>query len=132
MRILESSACEHCGEVDTLMHFFIECNYVANFWNNLQHWLSTIYNDRAPLILAPQTIIFGYEGNTDYTKVVNYIILLSKYFLFVKRMKNDFNMEMRAFLAFLKYKLGIERNIALRNKSSNFNKFARIYELFLE
>ena len=132
MRILESSSCEHCGEVDTLMHFFIECNYVANFWNNLQHWLSTIYNDRAPLILAPQTIIFGYEGNTDYTKVVNYIILLSKYFLFVKRMKNDFNMEMRAFLAFLKYKLGIERNIALRNKSSNFNKFARIYELFLE
>ena len=128
MRILDSPNCQHCGMTDTLIHFFSECNYVALFWQNLQNWLSTIYNERGPLVFSPKTIIFGFEGNSDYSKVINYITLLSKYFIYVKRLKNDFTLDMRAFLSFLRYKLTIEKNIALRNKTSHFDKFTRIHQ----
>ena len=127
MRVIDSPNCEHCGEIDSLIHFFIECNYVAVFWNNLQNWASTIYNEQAPLIFSPGIVIFGFEGNSDYAKAINYIILLAKYFIYVKRLQNDFTMDMRAFLSFLRYKLRIEKNIAMRNKSSQFEKFMRIY-----
>ena len=72
-------------------------------------------------------LIFGYEGNSDYAKVVNYVLLLSKYLIYVKRLKNEFTIDMREFLSFLRYKLMIEKNIAMRNKSSYFDKFMRIY-----
>ena len=127
MRLIDSPNCQHCGETDTLIHFFTECNYIANFWNDLQNWVSTIYNERGPLILSTKTILFGHEGTSDYVKVVNYIILLSKYFIYVKRLQNDFNLDLQAFLSFLRYKLSIEKNIATKNKSSYFVKFVRIH-----
>ena len=127
MKLIDSPNCQHCGEIDTLIHFFTECNYIANFWNDLQNWVSTIYNERGPLILSTKTILFGHEGTSDYVKVVNYIILLSKYFIYVKRLQNDFNLDLQAFLSFLRYKLSIEKNIATKNKSSYFVKFVRIH-----
>ena len=109
------------------MHFFTECNYVAVFWNDLQNWFSALYNERAPIVFSSEMLIFGYEGNSDYAKALNYVLLLSKYLIHAKRMKNDFTLDMRTFLFFLKYKLRIEKNIAMRNKSSYFEKFQRIF-----
>ena len=127
MRILDTPNCDHCGETDSLMHFFTECNYVAVFWNDLQNWFSALYNERAPIVFSPEMLIFGYEGNSNYAKALNYVLLLSKYLIHAKRMKNDFTLDMRTFLFFLKYKLRIEKNIAMRNKSSYFEKFQRIF-----
>ena len=128
MKIVESPLCEHCGTVDTLIHFFTECNYVALFWTQIANWISPIHPEISEINFTHENILFGFEGHSNHIQVLNYIILLAKHFIYINRLKNNHDLNMITFLSILKYKLRIEKNISLRNKNTLFDKFSRVFD----
>ena len=36
--IEDSNRCTYCQEIDTLSHYFVECESVRSFWNSLKAW----------------------------------------------------------------------------------------------
>ena len=128
MTLVDSPNCEHCGALDTLTHFFVDCHYVSQFWIKLQDWINAVYNEIHPFLFTNESIIFGIEQVTDFSKVINYITLIAKYFINTIRLKSSHILDMRVFFSILKYKLRIEKNISMRNQNSHFDKFSRIFE----
>ena len=88
MTLVDDPNCEHCGALDTLSHFFVDCPYVSQFWINLQEWVNSVYTEIDPLSFTTENIIFGLDGVTDYTQVINYISLIAKYFINTNRLKS--------------------------------------------
>ena len=128
MTIIDSPNCEHCGTLDTIIHFFVECDYVVQFWSHLQNWINTVYSERIAFHYTEQNILFGINDATEFSKVVNYISLIAKYFIYTNRLKSNHVLDMRTFFSILKYKLRIEKNISTKNKSTHFDKFIRTFE----
>ena len=128
MTLIDCPNCEHCRALDTIFHFFVDCDYVAQFWNNLQNWINAVYSEGSAFHFTNENIIFGINSVTEFSKVVNYISLIAKYFIYTNRLKSQHVLDMRTFFSILKYKLKIERNISMKNKDTYFNKFTRIFE----
>ena len=128
MTLVDDPNCEHCGALDTLSHFFVDCPYVSQFWINLQEWVNSVYTEIDPLSFTTENIIFGLDGVTDYTQVINYISLIAKYFINTNRLKSIHTLEMRTFFSMLKYKLRIEKHISMKNQNSNFDKYSKVFE----
>lgn len=128
MTLVDDPNCEHCGALDTLSHFFVDCPYVSQFWINLQEWVNSVYTEIDPLSFTTENIIFGMDGVTDYTQVINYISLIAKYFINTNRLKSTHTLEMRTFFSMLKYKLRIEKHISMKNQNSNFDKYSKVFE----
>ena len=128
MTIIDSPNCEHCGTLDTIIHFFVECDYVVQFWSHLQNWINTVYSERNAFHYTQQNVLFGINEATEFSKVVNYISLIAKYFIYTNRLKSNHVLDMRTFFSILKYKLRIEKNISTKNKSTHFDKFIRTFE----
>ena len=127
MTIVDNPNCEHCGASDTIIHFFVDCDYVAQFWNTLQDWINAVYRDNN-LLFSAENIIFGIDGETEISKVINYISLIAKYFIYTNRLKSNHALDPMTFFSILKFKLRIEKNISMRNKNTHFDKFSRVFE----
>ena len=128
MTLIDSPNCEHCGAIDTLTHFFVECGYVYQFWVDLHNWINTVYSEWLPFSFTLENILFGIEEVTEFSLVINYISLIAKYFINTNRLKSIYTLDIRAFLSMLKYKLRIEKNISMKNQNSHFDKFSRVFE----
>ena len=128
MTLIDSPNCEHCGAIDTLTHFFVECGYVYQFWVDLHNWINTVYSEWPPFSFTLENILFGIEEVTEFSLVINYISLIAKYFINTNRLKSIHTLDIRAFLSMLKYKLRIEKNISMKNQNSHFDKFSRVFE----
>ena len=127
MTIVDNPNCEHCGASDTIIHFFVDCDYVAQFWNTLQDWINAVYRDNN-LLFSAENIIFGIDGETEISKVINYISLIAKYFIYTNRLKSNHALDPMTFFSILKFKLRIEKNISMKNKNTHFDKFSRVFE----
>ena len=134
MKIINNNLCEVCNNMtDTLSHFFVECSYVAEFWKQIFRWIITISEEYAQTFkIDEKSILFGIEGRTPITDVCNYIILYAKYFIHRHRIYGEHILIFRKFQLELRYKFSIERAIARKNKTNDFNKFLTIYELLEE
>ncbi len=61
-------------------------------------------------------------------EVLNFCILIAKYYIHNKRLLDDNNIEVLHFLYVLKFKLDIEHQICkMTNTTQTFNKFAFLY-----
>ncbi len=77
-----------------------------------------------------ECIIFGFPDNDDNTKVLNHCILLAKYHIYIQKLKDNDNIDMYAYLAFLKQQLSIEEQICMNErKQSKFDKYLFIYDM---
>ena len=41
--IEDSNKCTYCQEIDTLSHYFVECESMRGFWNSLKGLVSTYF-----------------------------------------------------------------------------------------
>ncbi len=72
-------------------------------------------------------VLFIYISGVLYL-VLNFCILIAKYYIHNKRLLDDNNIEFLHFLNVLKFKLDIEQQICKMNTTQTFNKFVFLYD----
>ena len=82
MKKVASPSCPFCpSECQTLWHLFINCMHASSFWNRFQEWYSISSNTK--LLLSELEVMFGIIRCHSYCLVLNHLIILGKYFLYV-------------------------------------------------
>ena len=129
MKISDSPLCTapNCTQIDNHVHFFCECSYVNVFWENLFSWLD--HNIGYSLEVDVKNIILGVPIVDDRSAVLNYILLLAKYFIHKQRMENKHILSMHAFKCLLHYKLKIEKTICESSANCSFTKFQQLFDV---
>ncbi len=76
-----------------------------------------------------ECIIFGFHLRGEIFEVLNFCILIAKYYIHNKRLLDDNNKEFLHFLYVHKFKLDIEHQICkMKNTTQTFNKFVFLYD----
>ena len=130
------SLCDFCSmHIETNKHLFWDCNVVQELWHNIRLWLQ----NKLDINNLPD---FSYQGislNTNKwlldTKInnnINFIVLLTKYYIFSKKLQGDIP-KINSFLSYFESRLKIEEMISeIKNNYAQFivtwDKFLRIVE----
>ena len=89
----DDAECNCCNKTDDLVHFFIECKNADHLWHRIVEWMGKILQDR--LAITPRDIMFGYSGNNVNKEIINYCLILAKYYIYCVKIKiksNDLNL----------------------------------------
>ena len=81
-KVVESNTCTYCGHLDSIQHYFIECNRIKSIWNEVRSDINMITGKR--IELNEDQIIFGlYKRGIisiySLHQKVNHIILIAKH-----------------------------------------------------
>ena len=126
MRLIDTSICTVCPEVDTIQHFFYHCLYVKHFWESIFNWLNNLFEFNSNI--NEREIIFGIEVENDIMFVINYVILHGKFYIYRNRVNNVHTLSLNAFKAQLRYKLEIEKIITMSKNPEIFVKFQSLFD----
>ena len=76
-----------------------------------------------------ECILFGYPGECDLIKTINYCILTAKYFVYIRKLFNNNDLDFYQYLVLLKHHLSLEE-IACQSKGKieHFEKYRLIYD----
>ena len=120
--VIPSPYCSSCKGncIDTILHHFIECSEVNNFWTSLESWWNR--SSKLKVQFTKKHIIFGlYYDNSGFC-TVNFVILLAKWYIYT-HVYHERNIELYGFLVTLKHHLEIEKQVCYYNgKSEEFTK----------
>ena len=120
--VVDSPFCTVCqdNELDDILHRFVECRKLNNFWSLLENWWNRIADYR--ISLTKKHIIFGlFYDNTNFSNI-NYVILLGKWYIQCQKYL-DRQIDFLDFLVILKQNLLTEQYICTSNgKLHTFNK----------
>jgi exonuclease III len=108
----DTDKCSACQELDTIVHYFCECQQAKYFWNSFIQWWNGVYNTE--LFLNNSNIMLGITENAVKNEVINACLLLAKWSIYRTKL-NDSPIFFYNYLCDLKYHLMIEKTIALRN-----------------
>ena len=104
-KILNSSECKFCGEVDVIEHHLFYCNISERFWIRLKDWM--IDNVGYGFELTVCEVIFGIpDTNNPDIKLLNFLILMGKWYI-NKCKSNETQIYFLEFLMILKNKVNL-------------------------
>ncbi len=109
---------------------FIYCPNVHELWKHWSNWLNSLnkIDIRKPNNLE-ECVLFGFSGNDNLTQVLNYCMTYTKYYIYIQSLFNNNNLEIYAYLTYLKYNLNIECQICKNNnRSDKFEKFLFLHD----
>ena len=118
-------------EIDDIIHFFLLCPKVNAFWNSLFQWWNNLTDIKIPFNYEnlEECILFGFPIEGDIFEVLNYCILVAKFYIYRQRLFNDNDIDLFSFLVELKYKIKIEYGICKNNNTlDKFEKYLFLYE----
>ena len=93
-------------------------NTQSSFWNRFQEWYSISSNTK--LLLSELEVMFGIIRCHSYCLVLNHLIILGKYFLYVNAL-NTITYQFDDFVSLVREKINLEKYIAVtRNKEKEF------------
>ena len=128
-KVIDSQICNQCNEneVDDILHHFIKCSRLQNFWHSIELW----WNRKAEyqIVLTNKHIIFGfYYDNANFSNI-NYIILLAKWYI-QSQTYYERQIDFLGFLTTLKQHLLTEKYICTCNDKLNLfdKKWSKILE----
>ncbi len=130
MKIVENNLCLYCHDIDDLKHFFLYCEKSHQFWNSFFNWWNTL----GDITISPdyesleECIVFGFQSKGEIFDVINYCILLGKYYIYCQKIHKNNAIDFYEYLIQLRYKLRIERNICNQNSNNRFDKFIFLYD----
>ena len=80
----DTKLCSYCKLQDEIInHIFVECKFAIKLWIGLRHYYQSSF---VIPILNPQSAIFGFfETEPDLVILLNYILLLYKYYIYSSR-----------------------------------------------
>ncbi len=74
-------------------------------------------------------ILFGYPGEEDIIHILNYCMLLAKYFIYTNKLNGNNTLDLYSYLVLLKRKIYIEKTICTQqNKPLLFEKWLFLYK----
>ena len=119
--IEDTNKCNYCNEVDSLGHYFVECNVLHVFWKKLKAWF--LRNFDFIINFKTLDILLGIPNyqRTNDIDILNFIILFAKNFIYTCK-KNNRHIDFFSFLVKLKTQLEIEEyRCKIYNKLQEFN-----------
>ena len=110
--------CTFCDkEIETVLHLLVECEYVVVIWKSLAKWLD--YFAMVACEFTPYEILFN-DYKDSFPQMVNTIILIVKYYIYVQRCYGNTPNIRGAIEQIAKYKR-IEELVAQRTGKSKKN-----------
>lgn len=127
LRIKDSESCDECNDVDTIAHFLFLCPKVQTFWATICEWFENSVDIRMQN-LSLKDFVFGIEPSSNRGKIINYILLQTKYFVHRQKLFHQGDLRLLHFLQELKVKLRCEKFISRQEgKTARFKKWEQIF-----
>ena len=121
-KVVDSPYCLLCtnNSVDDIIHHFIECSHLNNFWRSFEMWWNRTAGYKVKI--SNKHVIFGFYYDIVEFENANYAIILAKWYI-QKQTFMENRVDFYDFLTVLKHHLQIERYICVsNNKLHTFNK----------
>ena len=88
VKIKENKMCNMCNEyTETCLHLFSDCIKAEELWNNIETWLKN--KTGIPLVFTAKMKILGYLIYDQFFWPINFILLLSRNYIFQTSRKNS-------------------------------------------
>lgn len=116
LKVKENPECDICKVDDTILHYFIHCRMINNFWTFLSKWWLRTFKTIVPN--DDSFIIFGVEINTC-SVIFNYVLILAKWYIYRCKSILMKNVDFFEFLQFLKSKLVLKQLYYMYNDKMN-------------
>lgn len=127
IRIKQTDICSFCPQVDSITHFFLQCDRVAAFWNNLDSWCLKFMKVRLQNISSTERLL-GVTRKLPDARLINWITLKAKFFIQKKKLFHNGEISLIAFLAEVKDSLRTERNACLQEgRLWKFDRWKKLY-----
>ena len=115
IKILNDAKCRFCNNVETIEHYFYDCDKTSEFWKILKNWwnrfgIITINN------ITEKDVILGSLLDNNFTTVYNCILLIAKGSIYNTK-SNNLQPDFYKFLVQLKFFLKIEEQINIKNNT---------------
>lgn len=129
IKLKNNPSCKKCGEVETLIHMFVGCGYIRDFWNKWVDWWNNCNLGYMCVPLTERDIILGNIEDGHIIKCLNYTLLLAKRFIYENR-EQEKCLSFINYLQKLKFELVlVEYASIMKNKNEHFNIiFGELYE----
>lgn len=126
IHILRDDKCSFCPDADTIEHFLFNCPIVQVFWRELIAWMEREAN--LQLSISLRAFLFGVPDELTQSKVINFILLFTKFFIYRQKLFHQGSLILIHFLRELRLRLQVEKYITtIEGKPSHFNQWKRMY-----
>ena len=80
--------CPYCHNIDqTPLHLFVECAIAKSFWNKFIEWYNATCGRN--IALEQNEIIYGVLRYTLSSLILNHLIIIGKYFLYINAVHDE-------------------------------------------
>ena len=130
-QIKTENSCTFCTVVpEKLEHLFWQCPIVMNFWDEVEQWIYVKCNYL--INIDKVKAIFGILNSNEWFRPLNYILILTRFFIYKCRIKNK-QPNITGWKNEVKTLIMMEKMIAIKNSRidkfmRNWNKWLRIFE----
>ena len=115
--LVDDDICPLCKlEKQSLVHMLYNCSESLLFWEKFTQWWQEKFSET--IVLSVDAILFGWHQNANNKRVLNYILIIAKYYIFTTSVCDN-KLSFDCFLLRLNSKLDVLRTIAIKNKSLN-------------
>jgi hypothetical protein len=126
-KLVETPNCNSCTEIETIEHFFYNCERTKGFWNSLLIWIKN--NLELTIALSVVDVLFGIPfEQDDLLLYLNFIILQAKWFIYKTKLISH-DLFILQFIQELNYCTKLEYLAELTKKSENENKWKTLNDL---
>jgi len=104
--------CPYCHGIDqTPLHLFVECPIAKSFWNKFTMWHNVTCEGN--IALEQNEIIYGVLKYTSSGLTLNHLIIIGKYFLYIKAVQDEKRPQFTDFVTLVNEKIELEKYIAI-------------------
>lgn len=130
LKVVNSEDCTICAGRDDMIHFFFDCPPVKDFWDSVATWMGGKEGiSEFPDDLTEEQFLLGILGNRDKLTLINYIILVAKFYIYKIRVFGTGEPDLMQFLLELKNRLSVERACCFSEASyaRRFKRWEKFY-----
>ena len=112
--LVDDDICSLCKlENQLLVRMLYNCSESLLFWDKFMQWWQEKISET--FVLSVSAILFGWHQNTNNKRVLNYVLIIAKYYIFTTSVC-DKKLSFDCFLLHLNSKLDILRTIATKKQ----------------
>lgn len=126
IRIRTDDTCSFCQAVDTIQHFLFECQMVQAFWSKIVAWFDREVD--LDINVTMKDFLFGVSDTQPNAKVMNFVLIFTKFFIYRQKLFHRGSLEMLHFLREFRTRLQVEKYLTtLEGKQQQFRRWNGIY-----
>lgn len=120
MRIQGSEECGFCQEQDNIIYYLYECTLAQQFWRKATKWFNNLTHSSL-LDISRSQFVFGVPQTRTNWKIINWTLLVGKFFIQRQKLFHKEELHLIHFLAFMKDKLTVKRKVCSLERGTERN-----------